>query len=371
MLSLLGAHLAVGQDVRFEKTVLLTDFVSEGIAAADVNGDGRLDLVADAYWFEAPDWTPHTYRPAQTYAPMEGYSDTFLQYAQDVDLDGDPDVIRIGSPGQEVVWYEHPGRPDRPWPEHRIADAVGNEAPQLVDVDGDGRGDLLFGDEASGTMGWYRAARTPDEPAWTRFALSGPDSLGTHRYAHGLGLGDVNGDGRSDVLIREGWWEAPAAPTQTPWRFHAVDFAGPCAQMFAYDVDGDGDQDVLASSAHDYGLWWNEQHADGTWTRHLIHREISQTHSLALVDVDGDGLRDLVTGKRPFPHLGKDPGAFDPPVLAWFELQHTPTGPTWTPHIIDDASGIGLSFVAQDLTGDGRLDLAVANKSGVFVFEQE
>jgi len=144
--------------------------------------------------------------------------------------------------------------------------------------------------------------------------------------------------------------------------------------MYFFDVNKDGNGDVISSSAHNYGVWWHEQkiQADGSvqWIRHLIDRSFSQSHSLMLADVNGDGHPDLVTGKRYYAHNGGDPGAEEPAVLNWYE--YVPgISPSWIRHEIDDESGSGLNLVVEDMNGDGKPDVITSNKKGVFVFLQK
>src|SRR5690606_18191513 len=113
--------------------------------------------------------------------------------------------------------------------------------------------------------------------------------------------------------------------------------------------------------------------ADGktTWQTHEISKDISQTHATSLTDVNGDGHPDLITGKRFFAHndTDNDPGAREPAVLCWFEFKPG-NAPYFQRHEIDNDSGVGLNIVAEDITGDGTLDIAIANKKGVFLFER-
>ena len=140
------------------------------------------------------------------------------------------------------------------------------------------------------------------------------------------------------------------------------------------DVNGDGKKDLISASAHHYGIWWHEKIKDENgkeiWDHHLIFNRFSQSHGLAMADINGDGHPDLITGKRYFAHNGRDPGAFDPAVLYWFEFIPGKT-PSWIPHLIDDNSGVGLQVVVQDINGEGFLILLVCNKKGLFFFEQK
>ncbi|RQP16809.1 MAG: VCBS repeat-containing protein [Parapedobacter sp.] len=364
-----------GNTVTFKKHVLTTAFISEGVAAADVNRDGTVDIIAGAKWFEGPDWKKvhDIYPEDQVFDGTTGYSNSMLNFTIDVDQDGWVDYIRVDFPGKEVWWYQNPGTGGGFWKQHTLAKTASNESPAFVDMDGDGRTDILCGDPHTGEMVWFRCPSTQGDTTWTRHTISEPKMPGTEIFSHGLGFGDLNGDGRSDVIIKEGWWEAPMDPTQPGWAFHPAELGLNAAQMYVMDVNGDGYPDVISSSAHRFGMWWYEQGRDAggktTWKLHEINSDYSQTHALSLVDLDGDGDLDLVSGMRYFAHQGHDPGESNDPTIFWLEFE-AGEKPTWALHVIDNDSGVGLNNVVQDMNGDGLPDIAIANKKGVFYFER-
>jgi len=247
------------REIRFEKHVLCDTFVSEGVTVADVNKDGHLDMIAGAYWFEAPTWKQHELAVPQAFAYDKGYSNAFLHFSLDVDQDGWVDVVRIDMPGEEIVWYKNPQNKPGHWKEHLIYPAFGNETPLFEDVDGDDRPDLIGNDPKTEEVIWLRAPHNPGDTTWEKHVVSNEVGLGTHQYTHGLGFEDINGDGRRDILIHKGWWEAPLKHDGQRWQFHPADFSDDCSQMYTYDVNDDGLLDIVSSSAHNYGIWWHEQ----------------------------------------------------------------------------------------------------------------
>lgn len=365
----------------FKKLQLSNEFYAEGAYYGDLNRDGKLDVVAGPFWFAGPEFRERQeIRPATKFDPR-GYSDNFLTYAADFNGDGWLDVFYVPHPGTEGFWYENPQNKPGHWPKHSAYPMVGNESPILADVNGDGRPDLVFNNE--GYLGYATFDPTKPDERWSFHAVS-PKDARYQRYTHGIGAGDLNGDGRVDLVEAAGWWEQPAdASSSAPWKFHPYKFAEAAAQMLVTDVDGDGLADVINSwHCHLYGLVWHRQlrgtGGEISWEKNVILSptpdtsvdtvRFSQPHSMALADMNGDGLVDFVTGKRFWAHgpTGDvEPDA--PAVVYWFELKRADGKAGFVPHRIDDDSGVGTQVTVVDLNNDQRPDVIVANKKGIFL----
>ncbi len=367
----------------FAKQRLSDKFTSEGATIVDANRDGHPDLIAGPYWYAGPKFTErHEFRPAQEF-DINAYSDLFFEFAGDFNGDGWDDVLTVGFPGAEAFWYANPQGKSGHWERHVVIDKVDNESPTLANVVGDDRPELVC--NYGGCVGYAEAdPKNPTRP-WRFTPIS--ENRGYERFTHGLGVGDVTGDGRADVLLKEGWWEQPASLDGKPWAFHAFQFTEPGgAQMLVADFDGDGDNDVFTSkAAHSYGLAWFEQVRDAagaiTFREHLITGDkadqneygvvFSQAHAAALVDVDRDGVPDFVTGKRWWAHSEHDPGSLEPAVLYWFRTVRDGGTARFVPYMLDGDSGVGTQVTVGDLNGDEWADIVVGSKKGAFAFVHE
>lgn len=379
---------AADEDPNWQRVKIDETFRSEGVAAVDVNRDGKIDVLAGDVWYEAPDWTMHEIRTVGKYEYDKGYSQSFADFAYDVNADGWPDLIIVGFPAAPFHWYENPkGNYGQHWTPHLVWHSGANETPVFTNLVGDSRPELVVGSEPERQLGYLTL---PDAEhatqKWTFHPVSEPGDPrqnGSFRFYHGLGVGDLNGDGRNDVLIPHGWYEQPAA-LDTPWTFHGYTLSEsgqgnplPAANLLVQDLDLDGDNDIVMSSAHNYGLWWFENLGDKQNTKfqyHLIDKSYSQTHALEFADINGDGQKDLVTGKRFYAHQGHDPGGKEPVVMYWYEIQRQKgQPPKFLPHeiVAGRDTGIGTQFQVTDMNGDGRLDLVLSNKKGVNVLLQK
>ena len=428
----LGTSPLAAQDYllhSFKKIQMTDQFWAEGATFGDFNHDGVVDVASGPYWWEGPDFQKrHEYYPAnQSFTKkkpdgteekipgFEGglgtenrYSDNFFAFTYDFNHDGWPDIMIYGFPGLGASWYKNPKGREGHWQRHQVFDSVDNESPWFTDINGDGKPDIVC--NSGGYFGYATADWSDPAKPWKFHPISPKGDW--QRFTHGLGVGDVNGDGRADILEKDGWWEQPASLANDPvWQFHKASFGTGGAQMHVYDVNGDGLNDVITSiAAHGYGLAWYEQvrevrrvqfHQRGlhglgvaeyeqvkpngtiTFKEHIIMNKepsenrhglhFAQMHAIDMIDMDGDGIKDIVTGKRFWAHGSHgdvEPSA--PAVLYWFKIVRTGNGQVdFVPHLIDDNSGIGTQVMAGTISNPKYPDVVVGNKKGVFVFLHE
>ena len=362
---------------------------SETAAVADINLDGRLDIVSGEYWYEAPAWTKHRFRDLNF---TQQYIDDFSDLPVDVDGDGYPDIVSVSWFAKRAAWWRNPGRAGASgaWKDADIHTGFNIEFAILADMDNDGKANELVAQENGTPQAWYEAKNG----AFVAHQVS------DRSYGHGIGAGDINKDGRTDILTPRGWLEAPADPRAGNWTFHndweSTNVTAPppgqagageqpqvtsLGFMHVTDVNGDGRNDVVAGAGHDYGVFWFEHTERGAWIRRTIDNAWSQAHASTLVDLNGDGRTDLVTGKRFMAHNGGDPGEREPLGVYWYEFRPAPPsaggrgpgsgGVEWVRHVVEYGGRIGggMQIPVVDIDGDGDLDLVCAGKSGLFLIE--
>ncbi|QDT92072.1 FG-GAP repeat domain-containing protein [Gimesia algae] len=382
--TVLTVFTLVAQAAEFQKKILTDKYFADGIASGDFNHDGQRDIVAGPYWYAGPAFEKKQsfYEPV-SWPPADSPSNCMLVFVYDFNSDGWDDILVLGRVHlHKAFWYENPQTVNGEWKKHFVFERVQGESPLLVDVTSDEKPELICHWENQ--WGWLAPDwSAPDKP-W-HFHAIGPHGE-WNRFYHGTGAGDLNGDEATDIVINDGWFENPAQRA-VDWKFHPFLFAKEKggAQMLVYDVDGDGDNDVISSiDAHGWGLAWFEQQqkdAKITFKQHTIMGDRSelkqygaaftQPHALALADIDGDGLQDVVTGKRRWAHgPNRDIEPAEAPVVYWFQLQRNENDKVqYIPHLVDDWSGIGVQIEASDVNQDGRIDILTASKLGTFLFQ--
>lgn len=387
----------------FAKQQLTDEFWAEGAHFGDFNKDGHNDIASGPFWYEGPDFKKRNeFYPAtqsfkvtrdgveKTIRGFEGalsgknaYSRNFLMFTGDYNSDGWTDIFVVGFPGEQSYWYENPKGKEGHWKAHTVINVTDNESASVGDITGDGKADLYCASE--GHYGFATVGEDPYKP-WPFTRISPNNKY--HKFTHGIGIGDVNGDGKMDLLEKDGWWEQPksGAKGAKEWAFHKQMFGVGGSQMYAYDFDGDGDNDVLTALAgHGYGIAWFEHVKENgaiAFKNHtFINKEpkenrygvkFSQPHAIELFDMDNDGIKDIVTGKRFWAHgPDGDPEPNAPAVLYWFKtVRSGKAGEVdFVPFQIDNDSGVGTQVVAGKVDKDEWPDVIVGNKKGTFFFK--
>ena len=369
---------------------------AEGISMIDMNGDGFVDLLSGAYWYENPgasggEWKQHQFRSVGIH---EEFVSDCGEWVVDVDHDGLPDLVTAGWISNGLWWFRNPGSTataaGAQWKGERITDSFDTEGGAFADIDGDGKPDVILAHYNRSGILWVDFSK--DQPKVHPVG-------GREEDGHGIGVADIDGDGKADILTTHGWFQQIDADADK-WLWHPDWTLGDAGfPILGYDVNHDGKMDLIYGQGHGYGLYWLEQAGSREhphWIRHTIDESFSQSHALALVDLNGDGTPELVTGKRYRGHSGADPGSYDPNVVYAYRLPgaaelaaakaHAAGGvtPGETMTFSDSAADpaferialslngtatIGTQIVAGDFDHDGDLDLATAGKLGVHVFE--
>ncbi|HTM45951.1 MAG TPA: VCBS repeat-containing protein [Polyangiaceae bacterium] len=460
--------------LHYTKKVIHTQFLAESCSIADYNNDGMPDVSSGRIWYQGPDFTvSHPFRDGHGVLPSAGdgvelntgVSDDWSDFPWDVNADGNMDIINVaqcdvpetadpngnpaGTPNKigivqphaTAYWYENPGPAgqagDPKWTPHLMHSDVRLEQHGLIDMNGDGFPEIYGackGCTPATTKGYYQGDPANPMGQWEFHSVTSPFTFpfGGLGWLHGEGGGDVNGDGKPDLLERSGAWLQQPGGTWNTTECTGKDTPAGCgyikqnfydgnvdndgnkgaSHMYAVDMDLDGIPDVVAADwAHGEGLFWYKQDATGHFTKYQFMggagqadktkwgAGFSEPHALQVTDMDGDGRPDVITGKMRFAHphgfgdpdndglpylyVFKNVAAADPnsggpitlqPVLVDPLPDPFPVGSAGNPPQLgttatpDTGMGVGRQLAVGHVNTDGIVDICIGSKVGLAVF---
>ena len=370
--------------LKFYRVLIDKENKCEACSVADFNNDGKLEIICGEYMYSGADFGASGDPKWGSKAKIcdikydGGYLHDFSDYPLDVNGDGYLDIITGSWWSEGLYWRENPGASGGKWKTHKI-EATGNiETIRYFDIDNCGTVEI-FPNCPGEPQSFFKLIKNRKGKPTGKFKKY---IIGTENAGHGMGFGDITGNGKVDIILSNGWLEQPDGENGVyapGWKFHGGwEVPGASVPILVHDVNGDGVPDIIIGAGHDFGLFWFEQKISPDGTREFIKHDIdlvcSQYHDMQLFDIDNDGEPELITGARYFAHNGNDPGEHNPIGTYIFKIKKMPSGEiifdknTLDYGSAERASGMGIYFWLEDLSGNGYKDIIAPGKEGLYIF---
>ncbi len=356
--SLAGALPARGADIQFTERVISTAATNAfSVFAIDLDGDGHTDVLSASFgddkiaWYESDGGSPPSFTERMISTSANGALSVF---ATDVDGDGDTDVLSASQSDDKIAWYESDGGTPPSFTERVISTSADRAIHVFAtDVDGDGDTDVLSASFEDDKIAWYESdGGSP--PTFTERVISTTANTAVSVFAT-----DLDGDGDTDVLSAStrddkiAWYESDGGSPPAFTERVISSTANGAHSVFATDLDGDGDTDVLSASTAGKIAWYE---SDGgsppAFTERVISTTARSARSVFATDVDGDGDTDVLSA------------SFWDNTMRWYENTPPPTPAPFTERVISTTANGAISVFATDLDGDGDIDVLSASNFG-------
>ena len=327
---------------------------AHSVYAADMDGDGDMDIVSASYldntiaWYENNGASDPSFTAADIATDKDGAMSVF---AADLDGDGDMDIVSASYNDDTIAWYENNGAADPSFTAADIAtSADGARSVFAADLDGDGDMDIVSASVNDDTIAWYKNNGAAD-PSWTA-----ADIATNADGAYSVFAADMDGDGDMDIVSASvnddtiAWYENNGASNPSWTKAVIATSADGPWSVYAADMDGDGDMDIVSASSYDDTIAWYENNgaSDPSWTAADIATSADSATSVYVADIDGDGDMDIISSSQ------------SDNTIAWYE-NNGAADPSWTASDIATSAAGAISVFGADMDGDGDMDIVSAS----------